>query len=65
MQPHTKFDQNSCCSLTYETQGKTAKMAQSVMSSLYEFLAKKLKHKQEENLVTEIFRSIKLNADTL
>jgi hypothetical protein len=35
------------------------------MMSLYEFLAKKVKHKQEENLVAEIFRWIKGNADTL
>jgi len=33
MQRHTKFNRNSCCSLTYETQRKTAKMARSVMTS--------------------------------
>ena len=48
MQPHTKFNRNSCCILTYKTQEKTAKMARSVTSSLYEFLAKKVKHKQEK-----------------
>lgn len=56
MQPRTKFNRNSCCSLTYETQGKTAKMARSVVSSLYEFLAEKVKHKEEENSVRGIFR---------
>jgi len=56
MQLHTKFNRNSCCSSTYETQGETAKMARSVTSSLYEFLAKEVKHKKEENLVAEIFR---------
>ena len=65
MQHHTKFNRNTCCSLTYATQGKRAKMARSVRSSLYEFRAKKVKHKQEENLATEIFRQIKRNAGTL
>jgi hypothetical protein len=30
MQPLIKFNRNSCCSLTNETQGKTAKMARSI-----------------------------------